>query len=252
VYDTPKLLGSGESCLAVEFSDKIEMTANARLQALRREIEQKSVPGLIECVPTYRSLYVHHDPLKLSRQKLKEIVSGLLGGLSDGATVCGRVLLLPVAYGGEYGPDIAAVSEHTGLSEEEIIKRHSARDCYCYMIGFTPGFGYLGGMDESLAMPRLKKPRVSIPAGSVGIAGPQTGVYSVSSPGGWRLIGRTPMTLFDPDDASCPVLFEPGGFVRFCPISSGEYETISRDAKARKTGGYESVNLDGGTLSCLS
>jgi KipI family sensor histidine kinase inhibitor len=121
------------------------------------------------------------------------------------------------------------VSEHTGLSEDEIIHRHTNVDCYCYMLGFTPGFGYLGGLDECLATPRLKKPRLLIPAGSVGIAGDQTGVYSVDSPGGWQLIGRTPLKLFDPRGGADPTLMKAGDWVRFRRISADEYASLRED-----------------------
>jgi KipI family sensor histidine kinase inhibitor len=182
-------------------------------------------------VPTYRSLSLHYDPLKLECERLKGFVTKALESIDSKNEASGRLILLPVLYGGEYGPDIQSVSEHTGLCPDEIIRRHASRDCYCYMLGFSPGFGYLGGMDEALATPRLKKPRARIPAGSVGIAGAQTGVYSMDSPGGWQLIGRTPVKLFDPDDEENLTLIEPGDRVRFCPISRGEYESISRGGK---------------------
>ncbi len=138
---------------------------------------------------------------------------------------------IPVCYGGEYGPDILNVAEHAGISEEDVIKRHSAKVCHCYMIGFMPGFAYLGGMDESIATPRLTNPRTVIKGGSVGIAGKQTGIYPIDSPGGWQLIGRTPLRLFTPE-ASRATLIEAGYEVRFVPVSEEEYKKIEAEVAA--------------------
>jgi KipI family sensor histidine kinase inhibitor len=234
MYDHPKFLISGDSCLVVEFSDIIEMGANARLQYLRRTLAEIRVAGIRELVPTYRSLSIYYDPIKLPRAKLEVIVNGAITGPGDGVAPEKRVLVMPVAYGGEFGPDMANVAEHTKLDEGEIIKRHTAGDYYCYMLGFAPGFGYLGGLDESLATPRLKTPRTLIPAGSVGIAGSQTGAYSIDSPGGWQLIGRTPLRLFDPGNGDNPTLMDAGDWIRFRSITKDEFEAIKSVVKDGK------------------
>jgi len=226
MYENPKFKGSGEICLAVEFSDAIEMEANVRLQNLRRKLQSMNVRGIPELVPTYRSLSVHYDPLKIRRAEMEAVVSGALGDLSVFKDSPRRLLVMPVVYGGEYGPDMENVSRHTGFTEEEIIERHTAREYYCYMLGFTPGFGYFGGLDEALETPRLKTPRTLIPAGSVGIAGKQTGAYSIDGPGGWQLIGRTPLRLFDPGNAHNPALIDAGDWVRLRRVSHDEYRTI--------------------------
>jgi KipI family sensor histidine kinase inhibitor len=218
--------------MVVEFSDTIEMAANVRLQSLRRNLAEKDIKGIREFVPTYRSLSIHHDPIMLPREKLEGIIQSALCGLGGEDDGKRRILVMPVVYGGEYGPDMANVCSHTGLDEEEVIKRHTSKDCYCYMLGFTPGFSYLGGLDESLATPRLKNPRTLIPAGSVGIAGKQTGAYSIDSPGGWQLIGRTPLKLFDPGDLKNPTLIDAGDWIRFSSISGDEYKRIKHEADA--------------------
>jgi KipI family sensor histidine kinase inhibitor len=227
MYETPKFLGSGDGCLVVEFSDGIDRAANVKLQKIRRILDAKKVPGIREFVPTYRSLSIHHDPMKLSRERLEEIVRGALGDTLASAGTKRRILVMPVAYGGEFGPDMENVCRHTGFDEEEVIRRHTGTDCYCFMLGFTPGFPYLGGMDPALETPRLKNPRVLIPAGSVGIAGKQTGAYSIDSPGGWQLIGRTPLRLFDPQNTENPTLVDAGDWVRFRRIEDGEFERIA-------------------------
>ena len=204
------------------------MDANVKLQNLRRRLAEIHVTGIKDLVPTYRSLSIHHDPIKLPRAKLETIVSGAMEDLGEGGAPEKRVLVMPVAYGGEFGPDMANVAEYTKLGENEIIKRHTERDYYCYMLGFTPGFSYLGGLDESLATPRLKTPRTLIPAGSVGIAGNQTGAYSIDSPGGWQLIGRTPLRLFDPRSSDNPTLTDAGEWIRFRNITKDEFEAIKR------------------------
>lgn len=232
MYETPKFLGSGESCLVVEFADNIDRAANVKLQSLRHVLADQHILGVREFVPTYRSLSIHHDPLVLSREKLEEIVTSALGEIGGSAEGRRRILVMPVVYGGEYGPDMESVCQHTGFDEKEVIRRHTGTDCYCFMIGFTPGFSYLGGMDETLETPRLKNPRTLIPAGSVGIAGKQTGAYSIDSPGGWQLIGRTPLRLFDPQNTANPTLVDAGDWVRFRQVSEEEYKQIQQEVAA--------------------
>lgn len=224
---------AGDSAVVIEFGDSIDMKINARVQQLRRYIETSHLYGIIELVPTYRSLAIYFDPLAVGDiglffEKLKSMAQRTKGEVSKG----GLVIVIPVCYGGEFGPDMENVASHTGISEEEIIRRHTAPDYYCYMLGFTPGFSYLGGMDESLATPRLKEPRKVIPAGSVGIAGKQTGIYPIDSPGGWQLIGRTPLRLFDPQGEQ-PFLIDAGMWVRFKGIGKEEYDEIASQVASR-------------------
>lgn len=226
VYEEPIFLSSGESCLVAEFADEIDRGANIRLQALRRSIESRKLHGVRELVATYRSLAIHFDPLILEYSDIERIAQSAMRDTKESKASGERIVALPVLYGGEYGPDMENVAAHTGLSAEEVIKRHTGRDCYCFMLGFMPGFPYLGGMDESIAAPRLKEPRTLIPAGSIGIADKQTGGYPFDSPGGWQLIGRTPAKLYDPRKKN-PFLLEAGDWVRFRSIGSEEYAKIA-------------------------
>jgi KipI family sensor histidine kinase inhibitor len=227
MYETPKFLGCGDGCLVVEFADGIDREANVKLQSVRHVLDAKRVPGIREFVPTYRSLSIHYDPLKFSRERLEYIVRRALDETRGSAGTERRILVMPVVYGGEYGPDMENVCRHTGFDEAEVIRRHTGTDYYCFMLGFTPGFPYLGGMDPALETPRLENPRVLIPAGSVGIAGKQTGAYSIDSPGGWQLIGRTPLRLFDPQNTENPTLVDAGGWVRFRSIGEEEFKRIA-------------------------
>ena len=184
----PRLLTAGDGCVVVEFGDVIDMEINSRVASLA------AADARLLTLWTYRSLAVYFNPVTTDVDALYSKLGKMASALGTGkGSESRRVIVVPSLYGGEHGPDLADVAEHTGLTPEEVVKRHTANDCYCYMLGFTPGFAYLGGMDPSLETPRLKNPRELIPAGSVGIAGKQTGIYSISSPGGWRLIGRTPM-----------------------------------------------------------
>lgn len=222
----PKLLCAGDSCIVVEFGNSISLDVNARVQALRHVLEAKNISGIQELVPTYRSLAVYFDPVKAEPSRFRSLLERLASTTGVGlSSEKGKVIVIPVCYGGEFGPDLQNVVKHTGLVEEEVIKRHSAPDYYCYMLGFTPGFSYLGGMDETIATPRLSEPRERIPAGSVGIAGKQTGIYPIDSPGGWQLIGRTPLPMFDANRES-PTLVDAGFWIRFHPISPEEYRSI--------------------------
>lgn len=231
VYDEPIFLDSGESCLVVELADEIDRGANMRLQALRHVIESGEPRGVRELVATYRSLAIHFDPLLLDYGDIKGIVNASLQNLGEGAADDARIVVIPVRYAGDYGPDIENVAAHTGLSVDEVIKRHTSRDCYCFMLGFMPGFPYLGGMDESIAAPRLERPRTLIPAGSIGIADKQTGGYPFDSPGGWQLIGRTPAKLYDARKKN-PFLLEAGDWVRFRAIGDAEFSAIAQQEAA--------------------
>jgi len=224
----PRILQAGDSSIVVEFGNSIDMEINARVQALRGEIEKRPFRGLIEMVPTYRSLTICFNPL-LAPDNLDKLLLRLAEG-AEGVKSAGaekRMLVsIPTCYEGEFAPDMEKVATHTGISADEVIRRHSAKDCYCYMLGFLPGFSYLGGMDPSLETPRLKEPREKIAAGSVGIAGKQTGIYPIESPGGWNLIGKTPWRMFDA--LRNPAIFlEAGMWVRFVPIDAAEFKRIA-------------------------
>jgi inhibitor of KinA len=227
----PRILDAGDSCLVVEFGITVDRALNAKVQSLKAALARSPQKGLVELVPTYRSLAVYYDPRVLRREDLETRLEHLSENLDASGSEAGRVVSIPVFYGGEFGPDLENVCAHTGLPAEEVIARHTGRDTYCFMLGFTPGFAYLGGMDETLATPRLENPRTVIPAGSVGIAGKQTGIYPIDSPGGWQLIGRTPLAVFDPLRTP-PTLVEAGDWVRFEAVGEAEYRAIQAAAKA--------------------
>lgn len=222
--DTVWMLVAGEQGLIVEFGNAIDPAVNARVHRLAGALAARGLEGVIEAVPTYRSLLVLFDPLVLPRERLASEVGGLLAAPAgeEAPGACGTTVELPVLYGGEFGPDLAFVARHNGLSTDEVIAIHSSSTYLVYMLGFTPGFPYLGGMSSRLAAPRLSTPRGKVPSGSVGIAGNQTGVYPQETPGGWRLIGRTPLRLFDLE-AERPFLLAPGDAVRFRPVDEEEY-----------------------------
>lgn len=225
-HSEPRFLLAGDSALAIEFGDEISEEVNRRVHTLAYAMEKNPLPGLGEAVPTYRSLLIHYDPLRLSCQEVKAFVSNVLQKCKEVLLPEPRVVEVPVVYGREFGPDIEFVAEHNGLSVEEVIRLHSGVTYTVYMLGFTPGFTYLGGLPEALATPRLPTPRKLVPAGAVGIAGTQTGVYPITTPGGWRLIGRTPLKLFEPT-RDPPVLLRPGDKLRFVPISEEEFKVYS-------------------------
>jgi 5-oxoprolinase (ATP-hydrolysing) subunit B len=214
----PRFSPAGDSALLVELGDQIDLALNRRLHALADWL--RGQPGLGEAVPGYASLLVHYDPLRLLYPEvLAQIQRGLAqAGSADPSPA--RRIEIPLRYGGEDGPDLDFVARHCGLSAAEVIRRHSQAEYVVYFLGFTPGFPYLGGMDPAIAAPRLETPRTRVPAGSVGIAANQTGLYPFESPGGWRIIGRTSAILFDPLSQP-PALLAPGDVVRFIPQAGG-------------------------------
>lgn len=225
----------GESAVLVEFGKCISPEIHYKVKSLTNYLEQNSFPGMIEYVAAFTSVTVFYDPLVIlglpasqqgAGETASQIVTHLLAQTVSKLTAAdntnSRVVEIPVCYGGEFGPDLAFVAEHNGLSEEEVIDIHTEGRYLVYMIGFAPGFPYLGGMPEKIATPRRQSPRTSIPAGSVGIAGMQTGAYPISTPGGWQLIGRTPVDLFRPKE-NPPSLLQAGDTVKFCRISYEEY-----------------------------
>ncbi|MDY5221549.1 MAG: 5-oxoprolinase subunit PxpB [Eubacteriales bacterium] len=233
----PKILPCGDCALNMHFEEAIRPEVNARVCALAKALEANRPEGVIEWVSAYCTLTVYYHLEQISFDQLSALLREIMpDGRADAAQER-TVVELPTAYGGEYGPDLAFVAGHAGLSVEEAIELHSAPEYLIYMMGFMPGFTYLGGPDERLHTPRLSEPRVRIPAGSVGIAGSQTGAYPVDSPGGWQLIGRTPLRLYD-DRREKPILLRAGQYVKFVPISPAEFKRIEA---AVRDGRYEIV-----------
>jgi KipI family sensor histidine kinase inhibitor len=236
MYVEPRFLLAGDSGLVIEFGNQVSPEINAKVRKLLLYLEKFHLEGVKEVVPTYRSLLVHYDPSSCSLEKLQ---SELKKAADKSVTIplsAARKFTVPIKYGGRYGPDLADVAAHNKITVEDVIRIHSNTDYLVYMIGFTPGFPYLGELPESIACPRLITPRVKVPAGSVGIAGTLTGIYPVESPGGWRLIGRTPLRLFD-ERSSPPCLLQAGDYVRFRGITEAEYDRIANEIE---TGSYRS------------
>ena len=238
MYESPKFLPAGDRALVVEVGDVISPECNRRVNQLLGAVEEGVVRGVVDLVPTYRSLMVQYDPMLVSFEDLREAISEVGSKLKDGKAGTGRLVEIPTLYGGEYGSDLEFVAEQAGLSVEEAVGLHSGVDYLVYMMGFTPGFPYLGGLPERLATPRLTTPRTVIPAGSVGIAESQTGVYPLTSPGGWQLIGRTPLRLFDVE-RDPPSLISAGDRVRFVPLGSEDEYLRLKEATA--LGEYEAA-----------
>ena len=221
-----RFLFSGDSALVIEFGNEISADINKKIRKMMDDIKKENIDGIIELVPTYCSLLINYDVLKIDYNTLVEKLKTFLN--NDVETTEGEEVTLveiPTLYNDEVGPDLSYVAEHNKLSKEEVIKIHTGTDYLVYMLGFMPGFTYLGGMSEKIATPRLESPRLQIYPGSVGIAGKQTGMYPSMSPGGWRIIGRTPLKLYNPD-SDTPVYISSGDYVRYVSISEEEYNEI--------------------------
>ena len=224
VFETPlhrpvEIVPLGDSAAVVRFGDSIDRPTNLLVQTLSHFLSQHPLIGSVEFVPAYATVTVYYDPLRRSFEEvateLQQVVSKLETTTDDGP----RTIEIPVCYGGEFGPDLEFVAQQNQLTPEEVIEIHSASVYLVYFIGFAPGFPYLGGLSDRITAPRRSSPRLRIPAGSVGIAGTQTGIYPLETPGGWQIIGRTPLALFRPD-VTPPTLLQAGDQVRFRPIAS--------------------------------
>lgn len=224
-----------EDALLLRFGERIDADLNDRVHAAAACLRQR-LPEL-ECVPAYASLLLRFDPLawigsdgSTAHQHLQAAVVAALGDTSQ-ASIASREWLIPVCYGGAYGPDLAEVAAHCRLDVDELIVRHTAADYRVAMLGFAPGFAYLLGLDPRLAIPRRADPRQRVPAGSVAIGGSQTGIYPDALPGGWQLLGRTPLRLFDARRAA-PALLAPGDRVRFVAIDAGAFAALAAERDA--------------------
>jgi len=209
----------GETAFTVEFGDTIDTRLNRVVHAYDTALRIHPLPGLVETVPTYRSLLVVYDPLVKNAQEMRVMLLQTLAQIEPAELPEGRLVEIPVCYGGEWGPDLNDVAAHCGLAADTVIRMHAESLYQVAMLGFAPGFAYLLSLPPHLATPRLPTPRMRVPPGSVGIAGEQTGVYALETPGGWRIIGRTGVTLFDPTRPA-PFLLHAGDRVRFVPDPS--------------------------------
>ncbi len=215
--------------ILVEYEQIISKEINLEVVKLAKRIESSKLDGIISIVPTYSSLLIEYDPLLNDHLAIiKNIKEFIRNPLVDEEVVKNRLVRIPVFYGKEKGPDLADVARINELSEKEVISIHKNQTYRVYMLGFNPGFPYMGGLDKRIATPRLNEPRTKVPAGSVAIGGEQTGVYSITSPGGWRLIGHTPLELFNPKAAD-PTLLRAGDDIIFYQVDINEYSQIERE-----------------------
>jgi KipI family sensor histidine kinase inhibitor len=226
-----RFLPAGDLALSVELGDDISVDVNTRVRALEFLIEQKALPGVVETVPTYRALQVYYDPGVVGYEALCASLAELAEQAGSTAMPPAREVELPCCYGGELGPDLEAAGRRLDLPVDELVRLHAGAQYLVYFIGFTPGLPYMTGAPERLTIPRLDTPRVKVPAGSVGIGGIQCCVYSVESPGGFWLLGRTPLRLYDPA-APEPILLRPGDRVRFRPVDRVEFDDIAARVSA--------------------
>lgn len=222
---------AGDSALNVEFKQEISPEISGLVHSCARMLEEHPIEGVIECIPTICSLMVCYNPQIISYEALCACLQTRLKDITGTAQETRRIVEIPVCYGGEFGPDIDFVAEHAQLSVPDVIRIHAGVDYLIDMLGFMPGFAYLGGLDKRLHTPRLQSPRTCIKAGSVGIGGAQTGIYPLPSPGGWRLIGKSPVCLYDPF-RDHPILYAAGDYLRFIPISEEDFHCIQAQVQA--------------------
>ena len=222
----PTISPVGDRAISIDFGQVIDPTINRHIRQTIERIKALQLDGIIELVPTYCALLVEYDAMLYSYSEICNIIEPTLEeGMTNTTNELVTVVEVPTVYGGEFGPDLSFVASHNHLSEDEVISIHSGTDYLVYMLGFIPGFTYLGGMNPRVATPRLSSPRTLIPAGSVGIAGEQTGTYPSDSPGGWQIIGRTPVTMYDMSKAQAALL-KAGDYVRYVPIDESEFHRI--------------------------
>ena len=224
-HSQPTITPLGDTTAVVTFGDSIDLDTHQRVLAFAALLDSSPSPAMVEYIPAFATVTVIYDPLASTFAEFATWLEAALDQVtSSQAQVERDPVEIPVCYGGEFGPDLDFVAAHNDLTPDEVVEIHAGTTCLVYMIGFVPGFPYLGGMSPRIAAPRVDAPRAVVPAGSVGIAGAQTGVYPIESPGGWRLIGRTPQRLFDPS-ATAPSLLQAGDRVRFVPVERAEYES---------------------------
>ena len=221
---------AGDNGLLVEFGEGIDPKVNTKVRAMAKTLEKNRPKGVKEMIPTYRSLLFIYDPGVTNPDMLCKLIERVENTLEKIEIEPWKVVEIPVCYGNKFGPDMENVQKAHGLTTQEVIFLHSTPEYLIYMVGFTPGFAFLGGLDEKLFTPRLATPRMHVPEGSVGIANNQTGMYPITSPGGWQLIGKTPLKLFAPDRAN-PFLYKAGDKIKFKPISEIEYDLLAQKEK---------------------
>lgn len=224
----------GDSALLIETGKIADDSSQLAVRNIDSILASTRPAWMIETIPAFTTLTLFYNPLLISFNEAKEEVTALLKGAAEVASPPPRTVEIPVCYGGAHGPDLEFVAEYNGLSTEEVIRFHTGESYSVHMIGFAPGFPYLGGMSEKIAAPRKETPRVSIPERSVGIAGNQTGIYPIATPGGWQLIGRTPVRLFLPEN-DIPSLLQAGDQIIFRRISADEFLALEETENAYDT-----------------
>lgn len=228
---TPVFKQYGDNALAVYFENEISPKTNALVCSLFDNLSQKGIKGVTELLPTFNALTVFYNPFVISSARLERKIKKRFLNISQKQEGKKRVVVIPVCYDDEFALDIDNVCKHNSITKEEAINLHSSKDYLIYMLGFLPGFAYLGGLDSRLHTPRLDSPRTLIPSGSVGIGGEQTGMYPLASPGGWQIIGKTPLNLFDAKREN-PIFYNAGDYIRFKPITKDEFDAIATDLNA--------------------
>ncbi|MCP4720164.1 MAG: 5-oxoprolinase subunit PxpB [Desulfobacteraceae bacterium] len=219
---------AGDTGLIVEFGEGIDPDINKKVRAMAAAVKTRKPDGIIEIIPTYRSLLFIYNPVQIQPKQLITLIEEFESTIDTVGEQDVNLIEIPVCYGKDFSPDIENVKASSNLDSDEVIRLHSQPEYLIYMVGFTPGFPFLGGLDEKLFTPRLTTPRLVVPAGSVGIANNQTGMYPIDSPGGWQIIGRTPLKLFAPQRKK-PFLYKAGDKIKFIPISQDEFEQIKKE-----------------------
>lgn len=225
----------GDSGVRMQFQRPVSPELNKIIRTFCRRLKKEKIDGVIEWVPTYDAVTVYYRPDEVTYDRACQVLANRLKEDFQVEKECSETVFIPVLYGGDVGEDLPKVGKINGLTKQEVIDIHTGTDYLIYMMGFLPGFPYLGGMSKSIATPRLDNPRNRVPAGAVGIAGVQTGIYPLESPGGWNLIGQTPVKLFDRNREQ-PFLYQAGDRIRFVPIDKEEYESIRVEVDGNRYG----------------